>query len=81
MRSHCIARINHTHLLLTGGYGEAGAATATATAAAHIYDIEKERFRSDSLNLEFASKRITSKELIHLLYNKSAMALKTSVQQ
>ena len=59
MRSHCIARINHTHLLLTGGYGEAGAATATATAAAHIYDIEKERFRSDSLNLEFASKKIT----------------------
>ena len=40
MRSHCIARINHTHLLMTGGYGEDGAATATA----HIYDIEKERF-------------------------------------
>ena len=41
MRGHCIARINHTHLLLTGGYDEAGAATT----AAHIYDIEKERFR------------------------------------
>ena len=42
MGSHCIARINHTHLLLTGGYDEAGAATATA----HIYDIENERFGS-----------------------------------
>ena len=41
MRSHCIARINHTHLLLTGGHSDGG----DATAAAHIYDIEKERFR------------------------------------
>ena len=42
MRSHCIARINHTHLLLTGGHSDGD---GDATAAAHIYDIEKDRFR------------------------------------
>ena len=45
MRSHCIARINHTHLLLTGGHSGGRGEDGGATAAAHIYDIEKERFR------------------------------------
>ena len=45
MRSHCIARINHTHLLLTGGHSDGSRGEdGGATAAAHIYDIEKERF-------------------------------------
>ena len=41
MRGHCIARINHTHLLVNGGYG---GVEKEATRDTYVYDIEREKF-------------------------------------